>query len=56
MAVNDRVLIPQGNGLEDKVEFKFVKWERLIEIKIVKKRLHFVVILLILYYNYNIII
>ena len=36
MAVNDRVLIPQENG-EDKVEFHFDKWERLLQIEIVKE-------------------
>lgn len=36
MAVSERVLIPQKEG-EDKVEFHFVKWERLLEIKIVKE-------------------
>lgn len=37
MAVNDRVLIPQENGSEDKVAFKFVKWEQLIKIEVIKK-------------------
>lgn len=37
MAVNARILIPQDDGTEDKVSFQFVKWERLIEIKIVKE-------------------
>lgn len=36
MAVNDRVLVPQENGEEDKVEFRFVKWEQLDRIEIVK--------------------
>jgi hypothetical protein len=36
MAVNDRVLVPQPEG-EDKVEFNFVKWERLISIEITKE-------------------
>lgn len=36
MAVNDRVLVPQKDGSEDKVEFRFVKWERLLEVKVVK--------------------
>ena len=36
MAVNDRVLIPQEDGTEDKVVFQFVKWERLLEIVIRK--------------------
>ena len=29
-AVNDRVLVPQQDGTEDKLEFHFRKWERLI--------------------------
>ena len=37
MAVNDRVLIPQQDGTEDKVAFKFVKWEQLLKIEIVKQ-------------------
>lgn len=37
MAVNDRILVPQDDGTEDKVVFKFVKWERLLEIKILKE-------------------
>ena len=37
MAVNDRVLIKQADGSEDKAEFRFVKWERLIRIDIVKE-------------------
>ena len=37
MAVNDRVLIPQADGSEDKVEFRFVKWERLLKIEVVKE-------------------
>lgn len=36
-AVNDRVLIKQADGTEDKAEFRFVKWERLIRIDIVKE-------------------
>lgn len=36
MAVNDRILVKQPDG-EDKVEFHFVKWERLISIDIVKE-------------------
>lgn len=36
MAVNDRVLVPQADGSEDKVEFRFVKWEQLDRIEIVK--------------------
>lgn len=30
-------LVPQEDGTEDKVSSQFVKWERLIEIKIVKE-------------------
>ena len=37
MAVNDRVLVPQADGSEDKVEFRFVKWERLLKIEVVKE-------------------
>ena len=37
MAVNDRVLIKQVDGTEDKAEFRFVKWEQLIRIDIVKE-------------------
>lgn len=37
MAVNDRILIPQKDGTEEKVAFKFVKWEQLLKIKIVKQ-------------------
>ena len=37
MAINNRVLVPQENGTEDKVEFRFVKWERLIKIDIIKE-------------------
>lgn len=40
MAVNNRILVPQEDGTEDKVSFQFVKWERLIEIKIVKEDFH----------------
>ena len=36
MAVNDRILTPQENG-EDKVEFHFVKWERLLNIAVEKE-------------------
>lgn len=32
MAVNDRVLVPQQDGSEDKVEFRFVKWEQILKI------------------------
>ena len=37
MAVNDQVLIPQEDGSEDKVAFRFVIWEQLIKIEVVKK-------------------
>lgn len=37
MAVNDRVLIPQPDGTEDKVAFRFVKWERLVKIEVIKE-------------------
>lgn len=37
MAVNDRVLVPQEDGTESKVEFHFVKWERLVKIDVVKE-------------------
>lgn len=37
MAVNDRVLVPAEDGSESKVEFRFVKWERLLSIKIEKE-------------------
>ncbi len=37
MAVNDRVLIPDENGGESKVQFRFVKWEQLLDIKIEKQ-------------------
>ena len=37
MAVNDRVLVPNPNGGEDKAEFHFVKWERLLEITVRKE-------------------
>lgn len=37
MAVNDRVLIPNEDGGEDKVAFRFVKWERLLEITVRKE-------------------
>ena len=37
MAVNDRVLVPNPEGGEDKVKFHFVKWERLIKIEVVKE-------------------
>lgn len=35
-AVSERVLVPQENG-EDKVEFHFVKWERLLKIEVIKE-------------------
>ena len=35
-AVAERVLVPQEEG-EDLVEFKFVKWEKLIKIEVVKE-------------------
>lgn len=37
MAVNDRVLVNTEDGTEDKVEFRFVKWERLLEITVKKE-------------------
>lgn len=37
MAVNDRVLVPNPKGGEDKAVFRFVKWERLLKIDIVKE-------------------
>ena len=37
MAVNDRVLIDQENGSESKVEFRFIKWERLLKIEVQKE-------------------
>ena len=37
MAVNDRILVPAEDGSESKVEFRFVKWERLLSIKIEKE-------------------
>lgn len=36
-AVNDRRIIKNDDGSEDKVDFHFVKWERLLEIKVVKE-------------------
>lgn len=36
MAVNDRVLVPNPEGGEDKVTFQFVKWEQLDKIEVVK--------------------
>ena len=37
LAVNDRVLVKQPDGSEDKVEFHFVKWVRLIRIEVIKE-------------------
>lgn len=37
MALNDRVLIQQQDGSESKVAFRFVKWERLVKIEVVKE-------------------
>ena len=37
MAVNDRVFVKQPDGSEDKVEFRFVKWSRLVKIEVVKE-------------------
>lgn len=36
MAVSDRVLIPQADGTEDKVQFVFRKWEQIEKIEVVK--------------------
>ena len=36
-AVNDRRIIKNDDGSEDKVEFHFVKWERLLKIEVVKE-------------------
>ena len=36
-AVNAREIIKDENGGEDKVNFKFVKWERLIKIEVIKE-------------------
>ena len=36
-AVNDRVLVPQQDGTEDKLEFHCRNWERLIKIEIEKE-------------------
>ena len=35
-AVSERVVVPQEEG-EDQVIFKFVKWERLLKIEVVKE-------------------
>ena len=37
VAVSERVIVPSSDGGEDKVEFHFVKWERLLEVKVVKE-------------------
>lgn len=37
MVANDRILIEQPDGAESKVEFRFVKWERLVKIEIQKE-------------------
>ena len=36
MAVSDRILVPQEDGSEAQVVFKFVKWEQLDEITVKK--------------------
>ena len=36
MAVSERILVPQEDGTETKVVFKFVKWEQLDEITVKK--------------------
>ena len=36
MAVSERIIVPNEEGGEDKVEFKFVKWEQLDRIEVVK--------------------
>ena len=36
-AVNDRRIIKNDDGSEDKVEFHFVKWERLLKIEVVQE-------------------
>lgn len=36
MALNDRILISKDGG-EEKVAFKFVKWERLVKVEVVKE-------------------
>lgn len=35
-AVSERILVPQEDG-EDQVVFRFVKWERLISVQVVKE-------------------
>lgn len=37
MAVNDRVIVTREDGTEEKAEFRFVKWERLVKIEVVKE-------------------
>ena len=37
MAVSERILVPDENGGETKVDFRFVKWERLVKIEVVKE-------------------
>lgn len=37
MALSERVLVPSEDGGEDKVDFHFVKWERLKKIEVVKE-------------------
>ena len=36
-AVSERVVIPSPDRGEDQVQFRFVKWERLIKIEVVKE-------------------
>ena len=36
-AVSERVVIKADDGSEDKVVFKFVKWEQLLKVEVVKK-------------------
>lgn len=36
-ALSERILIPGEAGEEDKVEFRFVKWERILKIEIIKE-------------------
>lgn len=37
MALSERILVPSEDGGEDKVDFHFVKWERLRKIEVVKE-------------------
>jgi hypothetical protein len=37
VAVNERILIKSDDGTESKAVFKFVKWERLLKIEVVKE-------------------